>query len=134
MLDKATVREIAQNYTERVCKMLNPKTVILFGSYVNGNPHEFSDIDIAIVFNDYKGDWYETAVLLQRLRRGIDDDAPAGIEPHMMDETCDRSGFLEHVKKTGEVIYKAPSSIDEFPAILNTKGWKFSREEANERR
>ena len=27
-----------------------------------------------------------------------------------------------------------PFSIDEFPAVLDTKGWKFSREEANERR
>ena len=27
-----------------------------------------------------------------------------------------------------------PLCIDEFPAILNTKGWKFNREEANERR
>ena len=27
-----------------------------------------------------------------------------------------------------------PSGIDEFPAVLNTKGWKWNREEANERR
>jgi hypothetical protein len=27
-----------------------------------------------------------------------------------------------------------PSGIDEFPAVLNTEGWKFDREEANERR
>jgi hypothetical protein len=27
-----------------------------------------------------------------------------------------------------------PSSIDEFPALLDTRGWKFDREEANERR
>ncbi|MDR2713240.1 MAG: hypothetical protein LBB91_09045 [Clostridiales bacterium] len=27
-----------------------------------------------------------------------------------------------------------PMSIEEFPAVLNTRGWKFSREEANERR
>jgi hypothetical protein len=26
-----------------------------------------------------------------------------------------------------------PSSIDEFPAVLHTKDWKFNREEANER-
>jgi predicted nucleotidyltransferase len=105
VLDKTTVRQIAQKYTEEVCKILNPKTVILFGSYVNGNPHEFSDIDIAVVFNSFQGDWYDTAVLLQRLRRGIDDDTPVGIEPHMMDETSDRSGFLEHVRKNGEIIY-----------------------------
>ena len=107
MLDKKTAREIATKYAEEVQKVLNPKIVILFGSYVNGNPHENSDIDIAIVFDGYNGDWYDTAVLLQRLRRGIDDDAPAGIEPHLMDETSDLSGFLEHVKKTGEVIFEA---------------------------
>jgi len=27
-----------------------------------------------------------------------------------------------------------PLNIDEFPAILETKDWKFNREEANERR
>jgi hypothetical protein len=27
-----------------------------------------------------------------------------------------------------------PLSIDEFPAVLDTKNWKFNREEANERR
>ena len=105
MLDKATAKQLALRYTESVCKLLNPKTIILFGSYVNGNPHEYSDIDIAVVFNDYDGDWLDTAVLLQRLRRGIDDDFLNGIEPHLLDEASDQSGFLEHIKKTGEVIY-----------------------------
>ena len=107
MLDKTAVRQIAKRYADVVCEQLSPKAVILFGSYANGNPHEYSDIDIAIVFDGYNGDWYDTAVLLQRLRRGVDDDTPAGIEPHMMDETSDPSGFLEHVKKTGEVIFEA---------------------------
>ncbi|MCL2426596.1 MAG: nucleotidyltransferase domain-containing protein [Oscillospiraceae bacterium] len=105
MLDKAEVRQIAKRYADVVCEKLNPKAVILFGSYVNGNPHEYSDIDIAVVFDGYNGDWYDTAVLLQRLRRGIDDSAPAGIEPHLLDMTSDRSGFLEHVRKNGEIIY-----------------------------
>ncbi|MCL2874060.1 MAG: nucleotidyltransferase domain-containing protein [Defluviitaleaceae bacterium] len=68
MLDKKEVRAIAKRYADVVCKRLNPKTVILFGSYVNGNPHEYSDIDIAVVFDNYKGNWYDTAVLLQQLR------------------------------------------------------------------
>ena len=106
MLDKATVGEIALKYTKEVCKTLNPKSVILFGSHVNGDPHEYSDIDIAVVFNNYDGDWLDTAVLLQRLRRGINEGLSGGIEPHMMDETSDQSGFLAHVKKTGEIIYE----------------------------
>jgi len=103
MLDKTTVREIAFKYAEEVKKVLNPVKIILFGSYVNGTPWEYSDIDIAIVMNDYQGDWYDTTKMLFRLKRQVSID----IEPHLLDETCDRSGFLEHVKKTGEVIYEA---------------------------
>ena len=62
---------------------------------------------VTVVFDGYNGDWYDTAVLLQRLRRGIDDDATAGIEPHLMDLTADNTGFLEHVRKSGEVLYNA---------------------------
>ena len=105
MLDKAKARQIAQKYTEEVCNVLAPKSVILFGSYAAGNPHENSDIDIAVVFDDYKGNWYDTTVLLQRLRRNIEDTSGGGIEPHLLDEANDRSGFLAHIKETGEFIY-----------------------------
>ena len=107
MLDKTTVRQIAQKYADEVCSSLNPKSIILFGSYVNGEPHENSDIDIAVVFDDYKGEWYDTAVLLQRLRRNVSDNSGGGIEPHLLDETHDPSGFAEHVIKTGEIIFQS---------------------------
>ena len=103
MLDKTTVREIAVQYAEEVKKILKPSAIMLFGSYVNGNPHEWSDIDIAVIMNDYRGDWLETYSMLFTLKRNVNLD----IEPHLLDETCDRSGFVEHVIKTGEYIYKA---------------------------
>ena len=103
MLDKTTVREIALKCAEEVKKVLNPAKTILFGSYVNGTPWEYSDIDIAVVMDDYQGDWYDTATMLFALRESVS----FYIEPHLLDEACDRSGFLEHVKKTGEVIYEA---------------------------
>jgi predicted nucleotidyltransferase len=103
MLDKDTVREIASRYADEVRKVLNPDAVILFGSYVNGDPHEWSDIDIAVVVNGFQGDWLETASLLC----GLSWKVSLGIESHLLDRTSDRSGFLEHVIKTGEVIYSA---------------------------
>ena len=103
MLDKTTVRKIAEKYSEEVKKVLNPAAIILFGSYVNGNPHEWSDVDIAVVMNDFQGDWLKTASMLWRLKRKVNVD----IEPHLLDETCDRSGFVEHVYETGQIIYKA---------------------------
>ena len=103
MLDKARVREIATTYSNRVAQVYDPKQIILFGSYVNGNPHEYSDIDIAVVFDGYNGDKLETLTHLIKLRRGLSVD----IEPHLLDEKKDKSGFLEHVKETGELIYSA---------------------------
>ena len=102
MLDKTEVRNIAINYTNKIRQTYNPKQIIIFGSYINGNPHANSDIDIAIVFDSAPGDWLETWGHLVGLREGISFD----IETHLLDETCNRSGFLDHIRKTGEVIYQ----------------------------
>jgi len=92
-------------YSNEVRKVLNPVSVILFGSYVNGTPHENSDIDIAVLVSNVEGEeWYNSRILLQRIRRNLDF---IDIEPHLLDENYDPSGFVEHVIKTGEVVYQA---------------------------
>jgi len=102
MLGKEQVRQIAHKYADIVRQEYDPLRVILFGSYVHGNPHEYSDIDIAVIFKDYKGDWYDTWTKLC----GITWNVALEIEPHMMDEDYEPSGFLEHVYKTGDIIYE----------------------------
>lgn len=103
MLDKAKVRQIASEYSEEVKKILNPDKIILFGSYVNGNPHEESDIDIAVLVRNLDDKtWYDVRILLQKIRRN---KRFLDIEPHLLDETYDPSGFVEHVIKTGEILY-----------------------------
>ena len=102
MLDKEQVRKLAQMYAEEIQKVVSVESVILFGSYVNGSPHKYSDIDIAVIVNDFKGDWLDAAAMLCGLTRRVS----IYIEPHLMDETCNRSGFLDYVKRTGEVVYE----------------------------
>ena len=105
MLDKAEAKKIATNYSEKVAKALNPDKIILFGSYVNGTPHNESDIDVAVFVHDLDdAAWYKARITLQDIlwdRNFLD------IEPHLLDETNDRSGFAQHVLKTGEVIYQS---------------------------
>ena len=103
MLDKKEVREIAIKYTDRVRQVYKPKQVIVFGSYIDGSPNADSDIDIAVIFDNVEGDWLETWGRLIGLREGISYD----IETHMLDETCNRSGFLDHIRKNGEVIFQS---------------------------
>ena len=108
MLDKAKVKEIATAYSKEVAKTLNPDKIVLFGSYVNGTPHNDSDIDIAVFVHGLDDNaWYKARITLQDIlwnRTFLD------IEPHLLDETNDRSGFAQHVLKTGEVIFKSQNN------------------------
>jgi len=103
MLDKDTVIDTVERYAEVVTKEFSPSAIILFGSYANSVPHEDSDIDVGVVFNGFTGDWRQTAAKLWRLRRGVSFD----IEPHLLDSANDKSGFVKHVIKTGQIIYQA---------------------------
>jgi predicted nucleotidyltransferase len=109
MLDKATVREIAHKYSEEVKKVFNPLSVILFGSYVNGSPHEWSDIDVAVLVDNVDdNDWYNARILLQDIRWDKNNGkAFIDVEPHLLNPNYDPSGFVEHVIKTGEIVYQA---------------------------
>jgi predicted nucleotidyltransferase len=102
VLDKTKARAIAVDYSNEVKKLLNPDKVILFGSYVNGTPHDESDIDVGVFIHGRSDEaWYKTRIQLQKLRRNklfID------IEPHLFDEIEDASGFARHVIATGEMI------------------------------
>ena len=103
MLDTGTVVNTVERFAEAVKKEFSPAAIILFGSYVNGDPHEESDIDVGVIFDGFNGDWRQTAARLWRLRRGISLD----IEPHLLDSANDKSGFVKHVYMTGQVIYQA---------------------------
>ena len=105
MLDKTKAREIAVNYSNEVQRLINPQKIILFGSYVNGTPHSDSDIDIAVIVGGLDDEtWYNTRILLQKIRRNR---MYLYVEPHLLDESNDRSGFAQHVINTGEVIYQS---------------------------
>jgi len=103
MLDKATVINQVNRYADAVKNEFSPSAIVLFGSYVKGTAHDDSDIDIGVVFNGLNRDWIDTSTRLWNLAYDISYD----IEPHLLDTTHDESGFVSHVFKTGEVIYKA---------------------------
>ncbi|MDR1616658.1 MAG: nucleotidyltransferase domain-containing protein [Syntrophomonadaceae bacterium] len=103
MLDKGTVVNTVARYADAVNKEFSPAAIVLFGSYAKGEANDESDIDVAVVFNGFSGDWLEASSVLWRLRRGISYD----IEPHLLDTTDDKSGFVSHVFKTGQIIYRA---------------------------
>ena len=100
-MDKAAVIKTARQYAQAVAGELKPSVILLYGSYAKNTADADSDIDVAVVFDGFQGDWLETSARLWKLRRNISDD----IEPILLDRTQDKSGFIKEIFRTGEVLY-----------------------------
>lgn len=102
-MDQATIIERVKQYAEVVRQHFDVTKIILYGSYARGTARKDSDIDVAVVLDHLDAKVLQTETALFRLRRGID----TRIEPIVLDETHDASGFLEEILKTGTIIYSA---------------------------
>lgn len=100
-MDKKQAIEVAKKYSKLVSERFAPKKIFLYGSYAGDNWHKDSDIDIAVVVESIDGDYLEMASVLYRLRRDIDDR----IEPVILEEKEDPSGFLGEILKNSIVVY-----------------------------
>lgn len=76
-MDKTDAIKVAQLYAGAIRENYNYIKIFLFGSYAKGNYTDDSDIDIAVVFDDYNN-LMDIQSDLMRLRRKID----SRIEPH----------------------------------------------------
>lgn len=102
-MDRTTALKNAILYAEEVRKVLTPYSIVLYGSFAKDSAAEDSDIDIAVIFDGYTGDWLKDSALLWQLTRNVS----TVIEPILLDRTQDPSGFVEEVMGTGEILYRA---------------------------
>ena len=101
-MDKREAVSIARQYAHLVVQEINPDTIVLFGSTVNGTRKDDSDIDVAVIFDKFKGDWLGTYRCLTRMRRSTS----IYVEPILLDRSQDRSGFAQEILRTGEVLFQ----------------------------
>ncbi len=80
------------------------KKAILFGSMAKGNPHEHSDIDLAVWSDCFTDNYFfnvEKTASLKRQFKNIE------LHPFSVCETADTNPFIEEICATGKVIYES---------------------------
>ena len=102
-MDKKDALGIVKDYAEAVRQKFSVRKIILYGSHAKGLARKDSDIDVAVVLDSIEDDYLSTGALLFKLSRDID----LRIEPVLVEQGNDVSGFLDEITKTGEVIYSA---------------------------
>ena len=91
------VIDIAKKYADQVRKIMKTKAIILYGSHVKGTATKDSDIDIAVIVDSMDADYLTAVSRLWSLTRYVNDE----IEPVLMIDGDDQSGFLHTVRSTG---------------------------------
>ena len=71
------IMESIQKYIKKISEHYKIEAIILFGSYAKGTENEDSDIDIAVISDDFE-DIYDCMAVLMGMTWDID----ARIEPH----------------------------------------------------
>jgi len=99
-LDKAVIEKVKQ-YADIVRQTIPVKRVVLYGSYARGCEKSGSDIDVAIIVDRIDGDYLELSARLFELVGNID----VRIEPVLLNENSDKSGFIESIMKYGKEIH-----------------------------
>ena len=101
MLTQNAVIKKVRNYAKEINNSgVNLRKVILFGSYAKGTQHEWSDIDVALVADDFTGVGILDTPRFSRI--GIKKPY-IGIEPrtYPTDYFIESDPFIEEIKKTG---------------------------------
>ena len=100
-MDKKYAINIAKKFSKEVKGFFPIKKIVLFGSFAKGTNHKWSDIDIAVVVKNFDFDFFEAYQKLGKISIKLD----TRIEPIIIEESKDFSGFLKTIYKEGIVIY-----------------------------
>ena len=98
-------------FIKSVTNIINVDQIILFGSYAKGNPHEYSDIDVALVSEDLdprSARWQNIELIMKKSNMKYDPDlqlVPFSKISFENDAESPIGSFIREIKKTGKVIY-----------------------------
>ena len=102
MAEKADrkIEKSVKSYIEQLEAIgIHVQQAILFGSYANGKFDEWSDIDLAIVSNDFAGNRFEDRNKIRRITLQVNSDiSPMPFRPEDFNES---DYFVKEILETG---------------------------------
>ena len=98
-MDKEQVINIVKQYKKLVTSTIDDAQVYLYGSYSKGTAHADSDIDVAVVVPQVKGDWLDVSTQLWMLAPKVNYQ----IEPVLIDSRHS-SPLYDDVMRTGVIV------------------------------
>ncbi len=103
---QSEIENLAKVYGHRLSDLFDNIEIRLFGSYLNGNPNKWSDIDFAVVSRDFSDIVRVTGIkILNKLASKIADDIEAiPVDPRDLIKAA--PGTIEYeISKNSKILY-----------------------------
>ncbi|MTI58562.1 MAG: nucleotidyltransferase domain-containing protein [Firmicutes bacterium] len=107
--NKTITKKKINEYIKILEKHITVNKVILYGSWANGNPNEYSDIDIAVFSPNFGKHKLKELQLLSKLAWNIDESIEAIPYSSEQLNNNDPTNFANNIIKSGEIIYEKTS-------------------------
>jgi predicted nucleotidyltransferase len=106
-MDKSSVLKIISAFRQAVEEQgIHVQKVLLFGSWVNGHPHEMSDIDLIVISEDFEGrDFWERIDILSRAIAEVFEPIEAMAMTQM--EWDEKTYSIVEYAQQNEIVYAA---------------------------
>ncbi len=104
----AVTPEKVRDVVKRLITVAQPRKIILFGSYVRGQTHVDSDLDVLVVSSNEVANPRAESVRLRDCVEDIDMPMDILVVPEKeFDELCDIPGLIyQEARKQGRVVYE----------------------------
>ena len=85
----------------------NPRRIVLFGSYANGQAREDSDVDMLVTMDHGDSSLRTAAQIIRELRPRFAVDLIVRTEDELAERLAQDDSFLRAATENGQVIYEA---------------------------
>ena len=105
----AELKEAIADFVKRLQNGIRVEAIILYGSYAHRTPHEWSDIDLAVISPDFEEVpiWQRQETIARLTVHRYPGISPLGY-PSSEYHNPGPHAFLREITRTGKVVYQAP--------------------------
>ena len=99
MYSKKNLNDLISQLVKLISSEIRIKGVYLFGSYAKGNSHEYSDIDLALVSDDFEGSRFFDKKRINKYLLKTTTDFQ--IYPYKTEDFTEDDPFVAEILRTG---------------------------------
>ena len=117
-----------QLFYQQIAREFQPERIVLFGSYANGIPNQYSDVDLLVIMPFEGSPLQQAARIISRLNPQLSVDLIVRTPEQVRDRLAMKDSFIEEIMERGKTVYEASVQSSNFSLSNAALRWRWHAE------